>query len=286
MMEISTIGVVGAGQMGNGIAHVAAQAGYQVILTDIDVPTLRRAMEAIRRNLGRQIRRGTVADDDREQIVSRIRTDTRLAAHDECDLVIEAAAERYEIKAEIIRHLDAICCEQTMLASNTSSLSITRLAGETGRPDRFAGMHFMNPVPVMQLIEVVRGLHTSEATHTTICQVAEHMGKTPVSCTDAPGFVSHRLLIPMINEAVFAVQEGVASTEAVDQIARLGLNHPMGPLELADLIGLDTCLETLRMLHKELGDPKFRPCHLLVQMVDGGRLGRKSGRGFYDYTKE
>lgn len=285
-MNERTVGVVGAGQMGAGIAHVAAAVGFDVVLTDIEASVVERGIQAIDRNLDRQIRKGTVAESSKAAILSRITGSTHLAEHRNVELVIESAEESYPIKAEIFRQLDALCPAETILASNTSSISITRLAAVTGRPDRVVGMHFMNPVPVMRLVEVVRGLETSEATMAQVAATARAMEKTPVECHDHPGFVSNRLLMPMINEAVFAIAEGVASAEAVDQIMTLGMNHPMGPLHLADLIGLDNCLSVMRILHEELGDPKYRPCPLLARMVDAGLLGRKSGRGFFDYRGE
>ncbi len=284
-MNIRTVGVVGAGQMGAGIAHVAAAAGFDVVLTDIESAVLERALETIDHNLDRQIKKGTVTQTQKAEALNRITGSTHLAEHRRADLVIESAEESYPIKAEIFRQLDVLCGPPTILASNTSSISITKLAAVTGRPDRVVGMHFMNPVPLMRLVEVVRGLETSTATVTTVFATAESMDKTPVECSDHPGFVSNRLLMPMINEAVFAVAEGVASADAVDQIMTLGMNHPMGPLHLADLIGLDNCLSVMRILHAELGDPKYRPCPLLVRMVDAGHLGRKSGRGFFDYRE-
>jgi 3-hydroxybutyryl-CoA dehydrogenase len=285
-MSIRTVGVVGAGQMGAGIAHVAAAAGFDVVLTDIESAVVERALETIDSNLDRQIKKGTVTTTQKTEALKRIIGSTHLSEHRSADLVIESAEESYPIKAEIFRQLDVLCGDQTVLASNTSSISITKLAAVTGRPDRVIGMHFMNPVPVMRLVEVVRGLETSKATVSTVFATAESMEKTPVECIDHPGFVSNRLLMPMINEAVFAVAEGVASAEAVDQIMTLGMNHPMGPLHLADLIGLDNCLSVMRILHAELGDPKYRPCPLLVRMVDAGQLGRKSGRGFFDYRED
>jgi 3-hydroxybutyryl-CoA dehydrogenase len=285
-VKIRTIGIVGAGQMGCGIAHVAATAGFDVVLTDLDTAILADGTASIADNLDRQIRRGTVEASERDAILGRIDTSNRVRAHAGCDLVIESAVERFEIKAEIFRQLDAACPETTILASNTSSISITRLGTGTGRPGKVVGMHFMNPVPMMRLVEVVRGMDTASETIETVNRVAHAMGKTPVECADQPGFVSNRLLMPMINEAVFAVADNVATPESVDRIMSLGMNHPMGPLALADLIGLDNCLSVMRTLHTELGDPKYRPCPLLIRMVDAGRLGRKTGRGFYHYPKD
>jgi len=284
-MKIRTIGIVGAGQMGCGIAHVAVLAGFEVVLTDIDAQILDQGMASVAGNLDRQIRRGTVESPERDQILGRIRTSTHLVEHAKSELVVESAMERLEIKAEIFRQLDEICPPSTILASNTSSISITKLGTATHRPDRVVGMHFMNPVPMMRLVEVVRGLDTSSATIELVNDVARSMDKTPVECADLPGFVSNRLLMPMINEAIVAVAENVATPQAIDEIMTLGMNHPMGPLALADLIGLDSCLSVMRTLHLELGDPKYRPSPLLIRMVDAGRLGRKSGRGFYTYPE-
>jgi 3-hydroxybutyryl-CoA dehydrogenase len=285
-MTVQTIGIVGAGRMGSGIAHVAALAGYEVVLTDIDVDTLEQGLASIARNLDRQIRRGTIEADRRGPVLARIRTSTHVKDHAASQLIVESAEEDRAIKAEIFRHLDRVCPGSSILASNTSSISITRLAAVTTRPERVVGMHFMNPAPIMRLVEVVRGLDTSEETIEVVADVARTMGKTPVECHDRPGFVSNRLLMPMINEAMFAVEEHVATPEAIDEIMTLGMNHPMGPLALADLIGLDNCLSVMRTLHDELGDPKYRPCPLLIRMVDAGRLGRKTGRGFFTYTED
>jgi 3-hydroxybutyryl-CoA dehydrogenase len=284
--QIETVGVVGAGQMGNGIAHVAALAGCRVILSDIDDDILSRAVDTIGANLDRQIRKGIVTDDTRDEILARIETSTHLRAHRVVDLVVESAVERFDIKKEIFRRLDEICLPGTIFASNTSSISITRMASLTTRPDRFIGLHFLNPVPVIGLVEVIRGLDTSDEVYDAVCTVAERMGKKPIPCNDSPGFVTNRVLMPMVNEAIWAVYENVATVESVDEIFTLGLDHPLGPLALADLVGLDTCLAVMRILYEGFGDPKYRPCPLLVQMVDGGRLGRKTGRGFYEYTED
>jgi 3-hydroxybutyryl-CoA dehydrogenase len=285
-VTVRTVGVVGAGQMGCGIAQIAAVAGFEVLLTDIDGAIIADGMATIAASLERQIRGGAVDAADRDAVICRVSTSTRLGDHAGSDLVIESAVESFEIKAEIFRQLDAFCPATTILASNTSSISITRLAAAGRRPQRVVGMHFMNPVQVMRLVEVVCGLDTAPESVETVCDVARRMGKVPVTCADHPGFVSNRLLMPMINEAAFAVAEHVATPEAVDEIMSLGMNHPMGPLALADLIGLDNCLAVMRALHAELGDPKYRPCPLLVRMVDAGRLGRKTGRGFFTYPED
>ncbi len=285
-MEIRTLGVVGAGQMGSGIAEVAAVAGLEVVLTDIDDEALGRSVALVARQLGARVEKGRLSAGDREAALGRIRSSARLADHAAAQLVIETAVERFEIKAEIFRQLDATCGPEAILASNTSAIPITRLAALTARPDRVIGMHFMNPAPAMRLIEVVRGLETSDASVHAVTRLAERLGKTPVVCLDHPGFVANRVLMPMINEAIFALSEGVADADSIDRMLTLGANHPMGPLALADLIGLDSCLAVLRSLHEGLGDPKYRPCPLLVKMVDAGRLGRRSGRGFYEYPAE
>jgi 3-hydroxybutyryl-CoA dehydrogenase len=283
--QINTVAVIGAGTMGSGIAHVFAQAGLRVLLSDVAQPALERALAQIRANLDREAAKGKLAEAEIEPTLARITptTDhTQLAA---ADFAVEAVTERYELKAEIFRSLDAILAAGAILATNTSSISITKLAALTRRPERVIGMHFFNPVPVMALVEVIRGLATSEETFAATRDLAFRLGKTPVEVNDAPGFVSNRVLMPLINEAAYAVLEGVATPEAVDQVFKLGMAHPMGPLTLADFIGLDVCVDILRVLHEGHGDPKFRPCPLLVKMVDAGWLGRKSGRGFYTYGK-
>jgi 3-hydroxybutyryl-CoA dehydrogenase len=283
MDSIRTIGVVGAGTMGHGIAQVAAQSGYQVILVDAVPAALERGRAQIGKGLERLVSKGKLAAEDRDQALGRLTTGGDLAALAGAGLVVEAVVEREDVKRNVLSELDRACPAGTILATNTSSISITRLAAATSRPEKVIGMHFMNPVPVMQLVEVIRGLATSQETWEAVETASRKMGKTPVEVHDAPGFVSNRVLMPMINEAIFCLYEGVGKAEAIDEVMKLGMNHPMGPLALADLIGLDVCLDILRVLQQGFGDPKYRPCPLLVKMVDAGRLGRKSGRGFYDY---
>lgn len=283
-MAIERVGVIGAGQMGAGIAHVAALAGKAVVLADVDSVLAEKGLAVVRKNLGRQVEKGKVTAEAAEAALARIAVSGDLAALADADLVVEAIVENEEVKRGLFSRLDALLQPGAILASNTSSISITRLAAATKRPESVIGMHFMNPVPVMQLVEVIRGIATSDGTTEAVVAAAKEMGKVPVECRDFPGFVSNRVLMPMINEAVFAVFEGVATPEAVDTIMKLGMNHPMGPLTLADFIGLDTCLAILNVLHRGLGDDKYRPCPLLVQMVDAGWVGRKAGRGFYRYS--
>jgi len=282
-MEIKTAGVVGAGQMGNGIAQVMAQAGIEVIMQDIGEEFLEKGMAAICKSLDRLLKKEKITEEDREKTLARIRTTLDPKDMAEADLVVEAATEREDLKLKIFADLDATCRDGVILATNTSSISITRIASATGRPDKVIGMHFMNPVPMMELVEVIRGLATSDGTFETVKAMCERMGKTPVEASDFPGFIVNRILMPMINEAVFALYEGVGGAEAIDEAMKLGTNQPMGPLELADLIGLDTCLAIMEVLHVGLGDSKYRPCPLLRKYVEAGYLGRKSGRGFYPY---
>jgi 3-hydroxybutyryl-CoA dehydrogenase len=281
--EVRIAGVLGAGTMGNGIAHVMARAGLQVTLCEVEQRFLDRGIETIRKNLDRELGKGRLSADEAAATLGRIRGTLNRLELAGCDFVIEAATEKFEVKREIFRELHGIVPPQAILASNTSSISITRLGGVTGRPDRVVGMHFFNPVPVMRLVEVIRGLATSRETYDTVRDLALRLGKTPVEVNDAPGFVSNRVLMPLLNEAMYAVMEGVATAEAVDEVFKLGMAHPMGPLTLADFIGLDVCLDIMRVLQEGLGDPKYRPCPLLIRMVDAGWLGRKSGRGFYTY---
>lgn len=283
MSEIQTVAIIGAGTMGNGIAHVFARCGYDVLLCDTEQRFLDRGMGTIQKNLEREVAKGKTTSEAAKAALSHITGVLDRGALEACDFVIEAATERFEIKKAIFQDLDSILPKHVVLASNTSSISITKLANMTGRPERVIGMHFFNPVPIMKLVEVIRGLATSQETFDQVADLAIKLEKTPVEVNDAAGFVSNRVLMPLLNEAMFAVMEGVATPEAVDEVFRLGMAHPMGPLRLADFIGLDVCLDIMRVLQEGFGDPKYRPCPLLVRMVDAGWLGRKSGRGFYKY---
>jgi 3-hydroxybutyryl-CoA dehydrogenase len=283
-LALGAIAVIGGGTMGNGIAQVFAQKGHSVLLQDLDEAILDRARKQIDRSLSRLIEKETISNADKASTLARIRSVTDVKALSAADFVIEAVVEDAEVKLELFRELDKVCKPETILASNTSSISITRLGSATRRPEKVIGMHFMNPVPVMPLVEVIRGQSTTDQTLRTVVQLARALGKTPVEVNDYPGFVSNRVLMPMINEAIFAVYEGVASAEAIDQVMKLGMNHPMGPLTLADFIGLDVCLAILNVLQEGFGDPKYRPCPLLKRMVAAGWLGRKTGRGFFTYA--
>jgi 3-hydroxybutyryl-CoA dehydrogenase len=282
-MKVGTLGVVGAGQMGNGIAHVAAQSGLTVVMRDLTDAFVGKGMDTVAKNLQRGVDKGKMTAAEMDAVIGRIKGTTKLEDLAGCDVVVEAAIEKLDVKLELFKTLDGILEPGAILATNTSSLPITKIAAATGRPDKVIGMHFMNPVPVMKLVEVIRGLQTSDATAAETKALAESMGKTPVECRDFPGFVSNRVLLPMINEAIYCFHEGVAEPAAIDTIMKLGMNHPMGPLTLADFIGLDTCLSILEVLHDGLGDDKYRPCPLLKKYVEAGWLGKKSGRGFYDY---
>jgi 3-hydroxybutyryl-CoA dehydrogenase len=286
LVDIRRVGVIGAGQMGNGIAHVCSLAGYDVVLVDVKPEALKKALDTINKNMDRQVKRSVLSEQERDAAIGRIKTSVSVADLKDCDIVIEAATENEQVKRDILKSLAGLLRKNVIIASNTSSISITRLAAATERPEKFIGMHFMNPVPMMELIELIRGLATDEPTFQTVKTMSQRLGKTVAMAEDFPAFIVNRILLPMINEAVYTLYEGVGTVEAIDTAMRLGAHHPMGPLELADFIGLDVCLAVMQVLYDGLADSKYRPCPLLVKYVEAGWLGRKSKRGFYDYTGE